>query len=218
MFLKLWFLPVLIALMAALYLIIPSNPLPVKIIFKLIPMIMIMFYARVKVASKSAGAIPFILIGLVFCTLGDAFIAVSFVAGLGAFLVGHVFYCLGFLKVFRMNKWRFAAIIPIALYSFIIGSQLILALRTEGEDGLVIPVIAYMVIISLMAFSAMMTGNRLAISGSILFVLSDSILSWNMFIAEIPYSDVLIMSTYYSAQFLIASSLSHLQQIKERIV
>ncbi|MCR8848004.1 lysoplasmalogenase [Rossellomorea sp. SC111] len=215
---KSWFFPVLIALMAALYLVIPSDPLPVKVIFKLIPMILIMFYARGQVASKSAGAIRFILIGLVFCTLGDAFIAVSFVAGLGAFLVGHVFYCLGFFKVSRINKWRLAAIIPIALYSFTIGSGLISALRTGGEGGLVIPVIAYMVIISLMAFSAMMTGNRWAISGSILFVLSDSILSWNMFVAAVPYSDVLIMSTYYSAQFLIASSLAHLQQIKERIV
>ncbi|MFP3472641.1 lysoplasmalogenase family protein, partial [Micrococcus sp. SIMBA_144] len=67
---------------------------------------------------------------------------------------------------------------------------------------------------------AIMTGNKWAISGSLLFVLSDSILSWNMFVAAIPYSDVLIMSTYYSAQFLIAGSLASFSgdKVKEKIV
>ncbi|WP_226672260.1 lysoplasmalogenase [Rossellomorea aquimaris] len=218
-------LPILIALMAALYLfIIPQDPLPVKVIFKLIPMFLIIFYAFRQLPAKSASFMRLILIGLFFCMLGDAFIAFSFVAGLGAFLVGHVFYLSGFLKVSSMTKWRLAAAIPIALYSFTIGSQLIEALRTGGDDVLVIPVLAYMVIISLMALSAIMTGNKLAISGSLLFVLSDSILSWNMFVAAIPYSDVLIMSTYYSAQFLIAGSLASFSgdnsgdKVKEKIV
>lgn len=61
-----------------------------------------------------------------------------------------------------------------------------------------------------MAWSAIMTGNKWAIAGSFLFVLSDSILSWNLFVSDVPQSSLLIMSTYYTAQFLIAHSLGSL--------
>ncbi|WP_034762038.1 lysoplasmalogenase [Rossellomorea vietnamensis] len=213
-----WSLPLLIGVMSVLYLFIPSDPLPVKVIFKLIPMFLIIVFAFRQLSFNPAPALRFILFGLFFCTLGDAFIAVSFIAGLGAFLVGHLFYLCGFMALSRMNKWRLAAALPIALYSFIFGQQLISALRTDGDTDLVIPVIVYMLVISMMAISAILTGNKWAIAGSLLFVLSDSILSWNMFVSEIPFSAVFIMTTYYSAQFLIACSLSSLQQPKETIV
>ncbi|RBP00810.1 putative membrane protein YhhN [Rossellomorea aquimaris] len=209
--LKKMLLPILIGIMAALYLfIIPAEPLALKIVFKLIPMLLIILYAFRQLPAKPAPAMRLIIIGLFFCMLGDGFIAVQFVAGLGAFLIGHVFYLTGFIKMSRMNKTRLATLLPIGLYSFIIGRQLIAALQTEGNDGLVIPVIAYMLVISLMALTAILTGNRWATAGSILFVISDSILSWNMFVSAIPYSDVLIMTTYYTSQFLIAHSLASL--------
>jgi len=206
--LKKTMLPILIGIMAALYIwIIPPEPLILKIAFKLIPMLLIILYAFRQLPAKPKPAMRLIVIGLFFCMLGDGFIAVSFVAGLGSFLIGHVFYLMGFIKISRINKSRLAALLPIGLYSFIIGRQLISALQTEGNEGLVIPVVAYMLVISLMALTAIMTGNLWATAGSILFVISDSILSWNMFVSAIPYSDVLIMTTYYSAQFLIAGSL-----------
>lgn len=205
--------PILIGLMAILYIfIVPSEPLSIKVTFKLIPMELIIFYAMQKLPASPGPALRLIVIGLFFCMLGDGFIAVSFVAGLGAFLVGHLFYLTGFLKMSRMTKLRLAAIIPIGIYSLIIGSQLIASLSEAENDALVIPVMAYMLVISLMALSAILTGNRLAIAGSILFVISDSILSWNMFVADIVYSDMLIMATYYSAQFLIARSLASFRE------
>ncbi|WP_243356415.1 lysoplasmalogenase [Bacillus litorisediminis] len=206
---KKWLLPLLIGLMAVLYIfIIPKEPLALAIVFKLIPMALIIVYAFRKLPANPVPALRLIIIGLFFCMLGDGFIAVSFVAGLGAFLVGHLFYLTGFLKMSLINKMHLAAILPIALYSFFIGRQLIASLLTEGNEPLVIPVVAYILVISLMALSAILTGNIWATIGSILFVISDSILSWNMFVSGIAYSDVFIMTTYYSAQFLIASSLS----------
>lgn len=209
-----WRIPILIGLMAVLYIfIVPPEPLVIKVTFKLIPMGLIIFYALQRLSASTKPALRLVVIGLFFCMLGDGLIAVSFVAGLGAFLVGHLFYLTGFLKLSQMTKLRLAAIIPIGLYSLIIGSQLIASLYNAEKDGLVIPVIAYMLVISLMALSAILTGNRLAIAGSILFVISDSILSWNMFVSDIVYSDVLIMTTYYSAQFLIAKSLASIGEL-----
>jgi uncharacterized membrane protein YhhN len=46
----------------------------------------------------------------------------------------------------------------------------------------------------------------LAMIGAILFILSDTTLALNKFRAPVPQRDLIIMSTYYSAQFLIAWS------------
>ncbi len=212
---KKYLFPILIGLTSFLYIfIIPDEPLGIKILFKLIPMVLIIIYAFRKLPAKPPLALRLVVIGLFFCTLGDAFIAVSFIAGLGAFLVGHLFYVTGFLKASRMNKIRFFAIFPIGAYTFIIGQNLIESLFVDGNNALVIPVIAYILVISMMALSAIMTGNKWAIVGSILFVISDSFLSWNMFVSNITYSDVYIMTTYYLAQFLIAGSLASIGKME----
>ncbi|WP_436371490.1 lysoplasmalogenase [Cytobacillus sp. BC1816] len=206
---KNWQISILIGLMSILYIfIIPHEPLELKIVFKLIPMALIIIYAFRKLPASPSPALRLVIMGLFFCMLGDGFIAVSFVAGLGAFLVGHLFYLTGFLKMAQITKLRLAAIIPIGLYSWLVGRQLISSLAAEGNDTLVMPVIAYMLVISIMALSAILTGSKWAIAGSLLFVISDSILSWNMFVSSVVHSDVFIMTTYYAAQFLIAFSLS----------
>ena len=42
--------------------------------------------------------------------------------------------------------------------------------------------------------------------GALLFILSDTTLALNKFRAPVPQRDLIIMSTYYAAQFLIAWS------------
>lgn len=202
-------LPLLILFMSGLYIFfIPEDPAPLKVTFKLIPMVLIIIYAYQQFNTKPTHWI--ILTGLFFCMLGDGFIAFSFIFGLAAFLVGHLFYLFGFFKTWKFSKTRFAMIILIFCYSYFISKEIIEALTESGNNNLIIPVIAYVFVISLMAWSAIMTGNKWAIWGSVLFVLSDSILSWNMFVSEVPQSSVLIMTTYYAAQFLIAHSLGTL--------
>ncbi|WP_106769708.1 lysoplasmalogenase [Paenibacillus faecalis] len=206
-------LPLIILLMSILYIFfIPSDPIAVKAVFKLIPMILIIGYAYMNMPYSKTRMHYIILIGLFFCMLGDAFIIWWFVYGLAAFLVGHLFYLTGFFSRWKFSVLRFACIVPIALYAYFMGDKLVHALELSGQESLIVPVIAYITVIALMLWSAIMTGNLWAIAGSILFTISDSILSWNMFISSISYSDVYIMTTYYSAQFLIARSLAGFQR------
>ncbi|MBU9723263.1 MULTISPECIES: lysoplasmalogenase [Bacillaceae] len=148
-----------------------------------------------------------VLIGLIFCMLGDGLLEGWFVIGLAAFLTGHVFYIAAFITKWEFSKIRMLTILPIGVYSFLIGSELISALSLSGDTELIVPVAAYTLIISLMLWFALMTKNKWAAIGSILFVASDSILAWNMFVSNINHSSILIMTTYYAAQFLIAHSL-----------
>lgn len=204
-------LPLLILLMGVLYIfVIPEDPAPLKITFKLIPMILIIIYAFFQSNSTPNTTQKIILIGLFTCMVADGLIAVWFIFGLATFLLGHLFYVVGFTRVWKFSKIRFSMILLIALYSFLIGRPLVSSMIEGSNDSLVIPVIAYVIVISLMAWTAIMTGNKWAIAGSLFFVLSDSILAWNMFISDVPQSGFFIMSTYYLAQFLIAHSLATL--------
>jgi alkenylglycerophosphocholine hydrolase len=204
-------LPLLILFMSGLYIFfIPEDPAPLKVTFKLIPMALIIIYAYLNCRDTPKSTQWIILTGLSICMLADGLIASSFIFGLAAFLIGHLFYLFGFFRRWKYSKTRFAMITLIFVYSILIGSELVTSLTENDNRNLVIPVIAYILVISLMAWSAIMTGNQWAIGGSILFVISDSILSWNMFVSDVPQSNLLIMFTYYTAQFLIAHSLGTL--------
>lgn len=193
--------------MAILYIfVIPSDPIAIKLLFKLIPMWLILLYAYLQLPTEKLRYQWFILVGLFFCMLGDGLLH-YFVVGLSAFLVGHLFYTASFLRRWRFSRARIAFLLPLVLYGAFMAQKLVRALVEDDNNGLIIPVLLYLVVILSMAFSAMMTGNRRIIAGSLLFVVSDSILSWNMFVSDVAHSGVLIMSTYYAAQTLLACSL-----------
>ncbi|OXM13806.1 lysoplasmalogenase [Paenibacillus herberti] len=202
-----YMLPLLIALMGLIYIFaIPAEPEGIKLVFKLIPMALIITYGWLRMPKQRKPWHWILLAGLFICSIGDGTIR-WFVIGLSAFLIGHLFYIPAFFSRFRFSPLRLATILPIGVYSAFMGSRLVEALLEDGRSELIAPVMAYIIVISLMAWSAIMTGNKTVIAGGLLFVLSDSILSWNMFVSEIAYSHALIMLTYYSAQFLIATSL-----------
>ncbi|RAP73501.1 lysoplasmalogenase [Paenibacillus montanisoli] len=193
--------------MSILYIfIVPSEPEGLKLVFKLIPMALILAYAILVCPPSRQPKHWLLLLGLLFSMCGDGLMK-WFVAGLTAFLIGHLFYTASFLRRFRFSWLRAAALIPIALYAGLMGQRLVHALQDSGQSELIAPVLIYIAVISLMAWTAIMTGNLYAIIGSLLFLASDSILSWNMFVSDIPRSGIWIMTTYYTAQFFIASSL-----------
>ena len=204
---KRYMLPLIILIMSLLYVFfIPSEPLVMKLLFKLIPMWLIILFAYRQFPPHRSRIHYLLLTGLFFCMIGDGTL-IWFVVGLSAFLIGHLFYTAGFVGQWRYSALSLLSIVPIAGYSVWMGIQLVSSLKSNGEQALIIPVIAYIAVISFMLWTAIMTGNRYAMVGSLLFVISDSILSWNMFVADIRFSNVWIMTTYYAAQFLIASSI-----------
>lgn len=199
-------LPLFILLTGLSYIfVIPSEPEAVRLLFKLIPMWLIIAYAFTLLP---AGKKPFhwlLLIGLFFCMLGDGLLG-WFIVGLSAFLIGHLFYMSSFFSRWKFSWPRLLTIVPIAGYAFLMGRRLVDALQGGDNAALAMPVILYICVISLMTWSAIMTGNRWAIVGSLLFTASDSVLAWNRFVSEVTFGGELVMLTYYTAQFFIARS------------
>lgn len=165
------------------------------------------------------GALLWFGLGLVFSLLGDIFLLRpdrAFLAGLAAFLLGHVFYIIGFNS--RPFVWSPAMLLPLAgilLISFLIGQSILRGLkRGKTFSRMKAPVLAYMTAISLMVLSAWICffrpdwsiqGATLSSLGAVSFLASDSILASDRFVRQRRWAGVALMITYHLGQVLIAS-------------
>ena len=143
---------------------------------------------------------PILALALLFGALGDALLDLSsqlFVAGLIAFLCGHIVYTICFTRT-GVEKHGRGPLIGLALFSAIY-----LAWLWPSLGAMRLPVIFYVGAITVMAITSFRVGGWVAI-GAILFLLSDSLLAANRFKAPIPLRDYLIWFTYYFGQMAIA--------------
>ena len=85
---------------------------------------------------------------------------------------------------------------------------MLLILKDNVNKSLLIPIIIYMITITIMAISASERNTnpesyRLILLGAILFVLSDTLIAIDKFVVPVPFQTFLIMGTYVLAQYLI---------------
>jgi uncharacterized membrane protein YhhN len=144
---------------------------------------------------------------LVFSLAGDIFLMLPgdlFVFGLGAFLVGHLAYTVG-LNLHTDGNWLFT--LPIVVIAALLATRLVRGIRRSGEDALLGPVIAYVIVIGAMVVSAVASGNALAAVGALLFMGSDALIGETRFVHPHRGAGVAIMVTYHLGQAGLVLSL-----------
>lgn len=186
---------------------IPTEIFYLKLVFKIIPMILILIYAQLRMPETKTKTHLFIFYGIFLGMIGDATLH-WFIIGLSAFLISHLFYIAGFVREFDFSFIRASFIVILIIFGVIIGRPIVESLHLTGQSNLVIPVIVYLIVILTMGWFAIMTKNRWIFVGSICFIFSDAILAWNMFVETIKYAGPLVMIPYYGAQFFIAHGIS----------
>jgi uncharacterized membrane protein YhhN len=127
----------------------------------------------------------------------------AFTAGLGSFLVSHVAWMSALRS--RPGGGRVAARPALALpYAAAwLGLNAVLWRRT-GPDRW--PVLVYSALLGAMAVTALDTDDPRAAAGGALFMLSDSLLALERFAdVELPAHEGWVMSTYTTAQALLAA-------------
>lgn len=158
-----------------------------------------------------------VIIGLVLSLGGDITLIFednrnAFTLGLGLFLLAHVSYTLVFTLLGRVSIWDGVSIA--ALLAAGVGFY---TLIRSNLGKMRVPVIAYMLVISIMVSRAAATlvspdfSNEQAlmiIVGALLFYLSDAILAANWFWKPWRYRLVGLVP-YYIGQFLIALAASY---------
>ena len=155
------------------------------------------------------------LAGMIFGLGGDIFLMFEgdgwFVAGLSSFLIGHIAYIIGFFFSDSVDSivWAILLLIPVA----VLVSGLMRRIIPNAEKAMKAPVLVYGIVIGLMLYCTLtlilkpewgLTAIVLAIAGGSLFVLSDSLLALDKFMA--PKPAVFVMVTYHLAQIAIAAS------------
>lgn len=151
-------------------------------------------------------------VAALICSLaGDVFLMLPrdlFVPGLAAFLVGHVFYVVGFWTHGPAALPLAIAIVVVVVLVAPLGYRILTAIAASGEPAeLRVAVAGYMVVISAMLATALATGNVLAGLGAALFVASDSMIAWDRFASRFSWAPVAIMVTYHLGQAGLVASL-----------
>ncbi len=152
-----------------------------------------------------------VVAGLVCSALGDAFLMVPgdyFVAGLTSFLAAHICYLWAFTGDSRLAE----RILPFVVWG--IWGIVVVAWLWSGVAGpLRIPVVLYATaLVAMAAQAASRAASRrdapaiVAAVGAGLFVVSDSVLSFQRFCHPLEWGRVLVLGTYFTAQAGIALS------------
>lgn len=145
----------------------------------------------------------FFVLGLIFSFLGDFFLLLKsgFLLGLGSFLLAHIFYIISFKKR-SLSRVSVGVIVVLLLYLVLLISFLFPHLKEMK-----IPVIIYGIIISTMLYFSIKTQEKLLIVGALFFVISDSVLSVNLFVSSSLLLNLLVMITYILAQVLLVKGI-----------
>jgi len=154
-----------------------------------------------------------LLIGLVLSLLGDIALMwpqQGFLPGLVAFLLGHIAYMVAFTRQHRF----LAEPAVLAFYALVAGAVLAF-LWAFIPYPLRVPVACYVLALTAMSAQAAVVGiasrgedrrrGRLLMLGGVLFIASDVLLAINKFAQPLPAAGLWILTTYWVAQWCIAS-------------
>jgi uncharacterized membrane protein YhhN len=142
------------------------------------------------------------VVGLVLSLAGDVFLLDErwFVAGLGAFLLGHLAYVAALQMAPTSWSWLAVGLVGVLASVALVGRPILGAVAAGDHGELTVPVVAYLVVISVMVISAFGTASAPAILGAGLFYVSDTTLAWNRFVEARRSGPLAAMVTYHLGQ------------------
>jgi uncharacterized membrane protein YhhN len=173
------------------------------------PLTLVLLVAAAVVADLG-DAKPWVVAALVCGLLGDVGLMLSsgrtdapFIAGLGSFLVGHICYVIAFAVVgLRGIDVLAGLLIAGGLAALALPQVLRGAARAAGRPFALI-VAGYAAFLAAMSTLAVGTGLVPTAIGGVLFLVSDTLIARQRFVARRPHGDLLVIVTYHLAQALI---------------
>jgi uncharacterized membrane protein YhhN len=176
---------------------------------------LIIYYYRITKPIASTILSKSILSALIFSWIGDILLLWPqlFVYGLGAFLMAHICYIIGF-KLAQRGLGRLEQVNFIRLFFFNLPIYLIAAftfyLINPNLGNMKIPVILYIIVIVSMVATARDRFKKCnsasfwqVFIGAVFFFISDGAIAISRFFKDFPESGIVIMGTYVIAQLLI---------------
>ncbi len=181
------------------------------------PAVMIALFLWLLTSAGLEGALFWFGLGILFSLAGDVLLMISFdrlfLPGLGAFLLTHLTYVIGFnLSLPEISVLGIGLGLVIGLGGARVVRRILASVIAKGQGHLQMPIAAYGIMISLMLLSAMLKqfdvaweagAAALVSAGAFLFYLSDLILAWNKFVTPIPHGRIYTLAAYHLGQIAL---------------
>ena len=157
----------------------------------------------VALRARPSAALLVGSVGILFSWAGDALLEspgdVNFLIGLGLFLLAHLAYLALFLRPLRERR------IPRYAAAYALWWLVLVVYLAPFVGSLLVPVAIYGLAVAASAVTAL-AATRPAGLGALLFLTSDSILAFKLFVggSDIVGIDALIMALYIAGQGFIA--------------
>jgi uncharacterized membrane protein YhhN len=153
---------------------------------------------------------PWVIAALALGLLGDVGLMLSkghtdppFIAGLVAFLLGHVAYIVAFTRLGVHGVDLVAGgLIVAGIAGLAVPAVLRGAARTSGAPFALV-VAGYAGVLASMTVLGVGTACIPIAVGTVLFLISDTLIARERFVRQLPLGGLLIIVTYHLAQFLI---------------
>ncbi len=175
------------------------RPYALSWVVKTIPICCLVVFAFLNIPGKRGRLMT---LGFFFSCMGDVLLELEgwFEAGMGAFILAHLFYIPVFLN--RPGLRPGPLLIMGIMVTFSLGFGWFLF---PFLGSMMIPIYVYLGVISLMGVSACLgqANHGLVILGAGLFIISDSLIAYTMFVTPVFLSSLWVMATYYAAQALL---------------
>ena len=197
------------------------------------PLIMITVGGHFLINSKNLDTtvVRFALVAFLFSLFGDSLLMfadmgmIFFILGLTSFLVAQISYIFLFHRTIKLSGGElFLRKNSGYLNGYIMYGVIVYSLLFNQLD-IVLKIAVFVYMTALLGMSAMALNRYKTVSsgsfnfvffGSVLFVLSDSLIAIDKFLTPIPNDRLLVMSTYIAAQYLIMRGI--LKQFDKELV
>jgi len=191
--------------------------LPITYLLKPLTMLLVISIAAQNVLPGRSFYGRAILVGLTFSLIGDIFLMQSgrFIPGLLSFLAAHLCTFTAFV-----HGRRFRLTLRVTVVGLIYGITMTCVLLPR-LGAYALPVIVYILVILSMGQQACerwshlrTSAARQALIGAMLFIFSDSVLALNRFRTHFDLAPLLILSSYFTAQWFLAISIGEQESVR----
>ena len=174
------------------------------------PATLALLVAAASVSALDTQLKPWVVAALALGLLGDVGLMLSsgrtdppFLAGLAAFLLGHVAYIIAFTRLGLRGLDVLAGVLVVAgIAGLALPAVLRGAARSAGREFALL-VAAYAGVLASMTVLGVGTGCVAVAIGAVLFLSSDTMIARERFVAPIANGRLLIIVSYHAAQILI---------------
>lgn len=165
------------------------------------------------VAAVAAGALDepagrWLVLAILLGALGDVALVEQtprrFLAGLTAFLLGHLSYVASFLALGLPGTGWLVVGSAAALLVLLVGPLVVRGAARQDGPVLGLAVTCYLLVIGTMVVLGSATGSGWVAVGAVVFLASDAMLGISGFVRELAWAKLPIVATYHVGQALLA--------------